>query len=106
MDEIVLALTTAGSEEEAKRIGNTLVGEELAACVNVVPHLVSIYRWKGSVAEEQELLLVMKTRPELISRLEQRVRELHSYELPEFIVIEVAQASEAYARWVVESTKR
>ena len=84
---------------QAAIVGKTLVEEQLAACVNVLPAMTSVYRWKGAVEQEPEEQVVIKTTADRLARLEARVRELHPYELPEFIVI-MADASAAYLRWV------
>ena len=99
---IAIVLTTIGSGAEAEKLARTLVEERLAACVNVLPPMTSVYRWKGEVERETEQQLVMKTAADGVSALETRLRELHPYDLPEFIVL-TGRASEAYARWVTES---
>lgn len=99
---VVLAM--AGNKDEASKIARTLVLEHLAACVNVVGPVRSIYRWRGSVEEAKEYLLVAKTQARMYARLEQRVKELHSYEVPEVIALELAAGSRAYLDWVLEST--
>src|SRR5947207_8549219 len=86
----VLVLSTVGTRQDAERIAQALVGERLAACVNVAPGLVSTYRWKGAVAKEEELLLLIKTRAERVEELGARLRALHPYELPEMIVLAIA----------------
>lgn len=97
---LAIALTTAGSSDEAERLAATLVEERLAACVNVVPGIVSHYRWRGRVHRDDELLLVIKTSAALFARVRRRIRELHSYELPEAILIPVRNADADYAGWV------
>ena len=79
------------------------MGEQLAACVNVLPVMTSVYRWKGAIEEDREQQLVMKTTRDRVAALEARLRELHPYELPEFVVL-VGVASAAYAEWVRESS--
>ena len=103
-DHIVVLVTVAGVEE-ARTIARSLVTERLAACVNVVPGLVSFYVWKGEVSEDPEILLVMKTRRELFSALEARIRELHPYEVPEVIALPVEAGSAPYLAWLSESTR-
>ena len=97
--KIAIVLTTIGAGADAAALGRTLVEEGLAACVNVLPPMTSIYRWKGRVEEETERQLVMKTTAARVEALEKRLRELHPYELPEFIVLDAA-ASAAYGQWV------
>ena len=100
--QLVLVLTTLGAEADAAALARTLVEERLAACVNVVPGLTSIYRWKGSVEQEREQQLLIKTTSGSVEALAARLREIHPYELPEFIVLD-ASASAAYGAWVKES---
>jgi periplasmic divalent cation tolerance protein len=100
--EAVLVLTTLGTEADATALARTLVEERLAACVNVLPVMTSIYRWKGSVEQEHEQQLLIKTTAGRVEALAARLRQLHPYELPEFIVLDAA-ASAAYGQWVKES---
>ena len=102
--EPAVVLTTLGAETDAVALGRTLVEEGLAACVNVLPSMTSIYRWKGSLEQEREQQLVIKTTAGRITALQARLRDLHPYELPEFLVLR-ATASDAYAAWVAESTR-
>ena len=102
--KLVLVLTTLAAEADAAALARTLVEERLAACVNVLPAMTSIYRWKGSVEQDREQQLVIKTSPERVEALATRLRQLHPYELPEFILLH-ADASAAYAEWVDESTR-
>ena len=91
---------TAGSREEADKIANALVTEMLAACVNVLPGVTSVYRWEGEVQRDQEWLLVAKSTRQVLDDLVRRVQALHSYDLPEVIALPVVGGSEAYLRWV------
>lgn len=104
--DLVIVLTTIGADTDGSALARTLVEERLAACVNVLPAMTSVYRWKGGVEEDCEQQLVIKTTRACLVRLESRVRELHPYELPEFLVIETAGASGAYRAWVGESVAR
>jgi periplasmic divalent cation tolerance protein len=104
MSEISIVLITAGNQEEAAKIGRTLVEEHLAACANIVPGVRSIYRWKGQICDEQELLIIVKTRTSLFQALEKRVKELHSYEVPEIISFPVAGGLAQYLEWVHTET--
>ncbi|MGH7949568.1 MAG: divalent-cation tolerance protein CutA [Candidatus Binataceae bacterium] len=99
-----LVLVTASSEEEAASIGRTLVEERLAACTNLIGPIRSIYRWQGNVEDEREYLLVIKTRAELYPKIEKRVRELHSYQTPEVISVQILDGSAPYLAWLLEST--
>jgi periplasmic divalent cation tolerance protein len=101
--EAALVLTTLAAEADAAALGRTLVEERLAACVNVLPIMTSVYRWKGAIEQDREQQLVIKTRPAMLGALRARLRELHPYELPEFLVLE-AQGSEAYLAWIDENT--
>jgi periplasmic divalent cation tolerance protein len=98
-----VVLTTAGSIEEARRIGNALVEERLAACATLIPQAESIYRWEDKVETAQEILLLLKTAEEQIPRLQIRLRELHSYQTPEFLVLAVESGSAAYLAWLEAS---
>ena len=93
-------LSTAPSEAEARRIARALVEEGLAACVNLVPGVRSIYRWEGEVKEDAEQLLVIKTAPARRAALTQRLLELHSYECPEAIALPILAGSEPYLAWL------
>ena len=99
-----LVLTTAGTEEEAQRIARALVEDRLAACVSVAPKITSVYRWKGTVLTETEWLLLIKTRAALFPRVQEAVRRLHSYELPELLLVPVAGGEESYLKWLAEGT--
>jgi periplasmic divalent cation tolerance protein len=101
--EARLILTTAGSREEAERIARALVDEQLAACVSIIPGLTSVYRWQGKVEAAPELLLLIKTTAANLTRLEEAIRRLHSYEVPEFIVLAPESASKPYLEWLLES---
>jgi periplasmic divalent cation tolerance protein len=85
--ELVVAFSTAGSPEEARRIASALVAEELAACVNLVDDIESIYRWQGAIESAAESLMLIKTRANLLPAIELRLRELHSYAVPELIAV-------------------
>ena len=100
MSERLVVLMTAGSREEAEKIANALVAEMLAACVNVLPGVTSVYRWEGEVQRDQEWLLVAKSTREVLDDLVRRVQALHSYDLPELIALPVVGGSEAYLRWI------
>jgi periplasmic divalent cation tolerance protein len=101
--EACVVYCTAASAEEAERIAEALVGERLAACCTLLPGVTSIYRWKGDVQREKECLLLIKSDRRLFERLEQRIRELHSYEVPEIIAVPVTAGSESYLAWMRDS---
>ena len=96
----VVALSTVGSAEEADRLARALVERRLAACVNVVPGVVSHYRWQGELQRDEERLLVIKTRAERIEALRDALRELHPYELPELVAFEISAGSPEYLKWL------
>lgn len=97
----IVVLVTAGSADEARTIGRALVEEALAACVNVVSGMRSIYRWQGTIAEEEEWLLIIKSERSRFARLEERVRALHSYTVPEVVALDIAEASKPYLDWLL-----
>lgn len=98
-----LVLTTTSSQEEARRIANALVERRLAACVNILPQIESIYRWKEKVEEAREFLLLIKTTESAVERLHDAIQELHSYEVPECIVLLIESGGEKYLNWINES---
>jgi periplasmic divalent cation tolerance protein len=101
-----VVLVTCGTLPEARRIARAAVEAKLAACVNVMPNAVeSIYRWKGKVEVSREYLLVIKTTARRLPELERMVRGMHSYDVPEFLVLPVVSGSSDYLRWLVESVK-
>jgi periplasmic divalent cation tolerance protein len=97
---VVAVLTTAPSAEVAERIGGALVDERLAACANIVPGVVSIFRWNGATSRESEVLVVLKTTMDALDDLKRRVVELHPYEVPEVIALEVHDGHVPYLDWV------
>lgn len=104
MSGVSIVFVTAGSEEEALKIGRTLVAERLAACANIVPGIRSVYRWKEEICDDAEFLLIMKTRSSLFPSLMKRVLALHSYEVPEIVTFPVDRGLPAYLDWVLENT--
>jgi periplasmic divalent cation tolerance protein len=102
----VVVLTTIGSSTDGQALASILVNERLAACVNVLGEMESVYRWKGGVESERERQLVIKTTADRLPALQARVHELHPYEVPEFVVLPVGGGSERYLRWVRESTTK
>ncbi|MFQ5852410.1 MAG: divalent-cation tolerance protein CutA [Candidatus Binatia bacterium] len=102
MNKFIVVYVTVGSAKEADQLARTLVGEQLAACVNRVGPVKSIYRWEGQVEQSEEDLLIIKTREDLFGRLEARVRELHSYSVPEIIALPILQGNEGYLKWLEE----
>lgn len=104
--ELFVVLITAPSAEKAAAIGRALVEERLAACVNVVAPIRSIYRWEGEVQDEAEALMVVKTRREAFEPLRQRVLALHEYSCPEILALPVAEGHPDYLAWLAESVGR
>jgi periplasmic divalent cation tolerance protein len=98
--DVVLVLTTIAAEADGAAFARALVEEQLAACVNVLPAMTSVYRWNGQVEQDREQQVVIKTTRDRLGALESRVKELHSYELPEFVVIAAGGGSAAYLAWV------
>jgi periplasmic divalent cation tolerance protein len=103
MTHLILVLTTMPDDERADNLARTLVEERLAACVNVHGPMMSTYRWQGQVEVEPERQVVIKTTRARLAELETRLRALHPYDLPEFVVVDVA-ATEAYVEWVNDAT--
>jgi periplasmic divalent cation tolerance protein len=100
----LVILITVGSPEEAQKIGQALVEEKLAACVNIISPVHSIYRWEGEMQTDQEVLLIAKTAAARMEGLAQRVRQLHSYQVPEIIALPLVAGSQDYLRWMDEQT--
>ncbi len=103
MDNVVVFITASG-EEEAARIAHAILAARLAACVNIVKGMRSVYRWKGKIEDEAEVLMIAKTRGALFERLSEKVRELHSYTVPEVIAIPIISGAEGYLKWLREET--
>ncbi len=104
MEDFLIVLITVPSEEEGAKIAHALVEGSLAACVNIVRNIRSIYKWQGKVEDEGEFLLIAKTRRTLFEELEKKVKELHSYAVPEVIAIPIAGGSREYLGWLADST--
>lgn len=102
--EQVLVLTTLPGDADGRAFGRALVDERLAACVNVLPVMESVYRWKGQIEHESERQVIIKTTHARLGALWDRVRELHPYEVPEFIVLPIVDGSDAYLIWIGDST--
>jgi len=102
LEEITVVMTSVGTEQQAVEISEELIARRLATCVNIVPCLRSIYRWKGKICEDTEYLLLIKTPKRLFERVSAAIREFHSYELPEILAIPVSAAEESFHRWVLQ----
>ena len=104
MTDVVIVLTTLPARD-AERVARALVEERLAACVNLLPPMSSIYRWRGETMTESEQQLVAKTVRGRVEQIRERLAGIHPYELPEFLVLDVAEGGDAYLAWVRESTQ-
>ena len=102
LEPISLVMTSVGTEQQAVEISEELIGRHLATCVNIVPCLRSIYRWKGKICEDTEYLLLIKTPAALFDEVSAAIRELHSYELPEIMALPAEKAEAAFHRWVLD----
>lgn len=100
----LVVFCTCPDQASAERIATTVVEERLAACVNILPGLTSIYRWQGQAQRDTELLLLLKTQDEVYPLLEVRIRELHPYDVPEIIALPVRMGSSAYLDWIAANT--
>lgn len=105
MSDALVVLVTVGSESEAETIAKALLDERLAACVNIGGPMRSLYRWQGRIADDNEWQLVIKTRSDLFDALADRVRALHSYDVPEIVGLPVTAGSPAYLEWLKEAVR-
>jgi periplasmic divalent cation tolerance protein len=103
--DVRVVLCTVPSPDVAEQLARSLLEEKLVACVNVLPGVRSIYRWQGAIEEASELLLLMKTARDRYDALEERIRALHPYDLPEVLALDVADGSAAYLGWVLAETR-
>lgn len=101
----VLAYTTVGKKSDAEALAGSIIEEKLAACVNIVPGITSVYRWKRKKVRAKEFLLIIKTHGKAVKRLEKRVRELSPYELPEFITVGIDSGTRDYLGWISENIR-
>jgi periplasmic divalent cation tolerance protein len=101
LPEIMVVMTSVGTEQQAVEISEELIARRLATCVNIVPCLRSIYRWKGKVCEDTEYLLLIKTPKRLFERVSEAIREFHSYELPEILGMPITAAETEFHEWIV-----
>lgn len=104
-DEAIVVLLTAANGEEAVRLADMLIGAHLAACVQILPEMESVYRWQGKIERQPEILLLAKTTRSKFEELEREVRALHSYETPEIIALPVVAGSAPYLEWLRASLK-
>jgi periplasmic divalent cation tolerance protein len=104
-DEAIVVLLTAANGEEAARLADMLIGAHLAACVQILPEMESVYRWQGKIERQPEILLLVKTARSKFDDLEREVRALHSYETPEIIALPIVAGSSPYLEWLNASLK-
>ncbi|HXI94151.1 MAG TPA: divalent-cation tolerance protein CutA [Blastocatellia bacterium] len=104
MSHELIVFVTTPNNDEAARIADALVSERLAACVNIITAIESIYRWEGKVTRDSEALMIIKTTDERYAELERRVRQLHSYSTPEIVALRIERGSEQYLNWLRDST--
>ena len=103
-DDPIVVFITAPNADEARLLAETLVTSRLAACVQILPEIESIYRWQGKIERQPEVLLIGKTTRREFSELEAEVRRIHSYETPEIVAVSIAEASSPYLDWLIKST--
>ena len=103
VDRVVFVVTTVSSDAEARSVAGHLVGGRFAACVNALPGVRSVYRWKGQVEEAGEILLLIKTLESRLEDVKKALKEIHPYELPEVVALRAVDVDEAFARWIAES---
>ena len=101
----IVVFVTIGSLQDGAKIGRELVEKKLGACVNLLPQMTSLFCWDGKITEEEECLMIIKTRKELYHNLEKTVKTLHPYEVPEIIALPITQGFPGYLAWVRESTQ-
>ena len=104
-EDPIAVFLTASKGEEATRLADLLVGAQLAACVQILPEMESVFRWQGEVTRESEILLIVKTTAEKFGDLEREVRALHSYEVPEIVAVPIVAGSNPYLEWLTGSVK-
>lgn len=104
-EQKIVVFITAGSHEEAEKIGNALVEERLAACCNIIEPVMSVFHWEGTINREKEVLLIAKSSISQFEEIMKRVKELHSYDVPEIIALPIIAGSEDYLQWIDNETK-
>lgn len=104
MSEFRVVFCTIDTIERAKQLAHELVKNRLAACVNIIPRGTSIYEWKGEIVEDKEFLLIIKTKATLYSKLETKIKELHPYEVPEIVSLNLEEGSKDYLDWIKDNT--
>ncbi len=104
MDDRILIMITAGSEEEAVRIARALLEERYVACANLLGQIRSLYHWKGEICDDREVLLLCKSRRHLFTQISEKVKSLHSYEVPEIVALPLVDGFPPYMQWIEEET--
>lgn len=105
MSEYIIVLCTTNSKDSAKQIAKKLVSGKFAACVNLVDKIDSIYSWKGEIIEDSEVLMIIKTQKALFEKLKNKIEEIHPYETPEIISLDISEGSKPYLDWISENTR-
>jgi periplasmic divalent cation tolerance protein len=105
MKEYIVVFCTIASIEDAKRISNELVKSRMAACVNIINGMTSVYEWKGEICTENECLMVIKTKKELFNELKKEIISMHAYEIPEIISLDITDGLDSYLDWIFKNTK-
>lgn len=104
MPDYIVVLSTTDTQELANTIAGELIRTGIAACVNIIPNVTSIYKWKGEISHDGECLMLIKSRAEHFERLRERIRSLHTYDVPEVIALSVLQGDSNYLKWLYETT--
>jgi len=104
VEDFIIILVTTSSEEEGRKIAQALIEKRFAACVNLIKDIESIYRWKGKISDEREILILIKTRKKLYKSVEEEVKKLHSYEVPEIVALPIISGSKDYLYWIDSET--
>ena len=105
-DDAIVVFMTAANGEEATRLAEMLVGAQLAACVQILPEIESVYRWQGKIERSSEVLLIAKTTRDKFDDLEREVRALHSYDTPEIVAVPIVAGSAPYLEWLIKSAAK
>ncbi|MFH1223678.1 MAG: divalent-cation tolerance protein CutA [Pseudomonadota bacterium] len=104
MSGYIMVLVTASSKKEAEKIAGAVLKKRLAACVNMIPGIMSLFHWKGKIENAKEVLLLIKTRTQLFGKLEKTVRKNHSYSVPEVVAVPIIKGSDKYLKWIKQET--
>lgn len=105
MNEAIVVFVTCGSEEEALKIGRTLVEKHISACVSIISPIRSIYYWEGKICDENEWLMIIKTQKKRFEELKEEIKSLHSYSVPEIIAFNVSECYPPYLKWLIDTTE-